>query len=92
MKQFGSLRKESYKFYIWANSKKKVEKFQVSLKSDKNNEYFYMQTFLYLWSRLVELFLKWELFNINIAEIIKAHILRLTTPPPPPPKTVPFMK
>jgi hypothetical protein len=34
-----------------------------------------MKRFLYLWQYLAELFLEWEIFEINVVEKIKTHIL-----------------
>jgi hypothetical protein len=38
-----------------------------------------MPTFSNLWQYLAKFFLEWEVFQINVVEKIKTHILRLVT-------------
>ena len=38
-----------------------------------------MKTFSHLWQYLAEVFLEWEMFQINVVEKIKIHILRPVT-------------
>ena len=39
----------------------------------------YMKTFSHLWQYLAEFFLEWEMFEVNVLEKIKRHILRSVT-------------
>jgi hypothetical protein len=59
---------ENIYIYIFFFFSKIVEKFQVSLKSDKNNGYFYMKTRVHLWY-LAELFPEWEMFYTKVEKI-----------------------
>jgi hypothetical protein len=38
-----------------------------------------MKLFSHLWQYLAEFFLEWEIFQINVVEKIKIHILRPVT-------------
>ena len=55
--------------------RKYVEKILVSLKSDKNNGCFFMDTFMYLWYYFAKVFLEWESFLTKVVEKIKTHNL-----------------
>jgi hypothetical protein len=57
--------------------RKSVEKIQVSLKPNKNSEYFffYMKAFLCMWQYLAKFFLEWEMFQTKVVEKIKTLIL-----------------
>ena len=60
---------------IWYLSiyQKTVKKIQVSLKSDNNNWYFTWRPWDF-WSHLPH-FLEWELFQTEVVEVIKTHIV-----------------
>ena len=44
-------------------------------KSDKNNPYFTWRRIYKMWQLLAEFILEWEMFQINVVEKIKTHIL-----------------
>ena len=61
---------------IWYLSifQKSFKEIQVSLKSDKNNAFFYMKTDIQFWSYLSQFFLEWEIFQTEIVQKIKHAI------------------
>jgi len=59
-------------FDIWGFS---VEKIQVSLKSDKNKEYFTWRPMYILHIYFAHFYLEWETFRTEVVENIKTHIL-----------------
>jgi hypothetical protein len=44
-----------------------------------------MKTYAHTWRYLGEFFLEWEMFQTEVAEKIRKHILCSTNSPPPPP-------
>jgi len=70
MEQLGSHRADFHEIWYTSTFRKSVEKVQVSLKSDKNNE-----TYIHLLSYLAQLFLEWETFQTKVVAKIKTHIL-----------------
>ena len=51
-------------------------KFQFSLKSDKNNRYFTVRPiYVHFVSYLAQFFVEWEIFQTEVVEKIKTHIL-----------------
>ena len=44
-----------------------------------------MKTFVHSWQDLAEFLLEWEMFQTEVVEKIKTHILYSITPHPPPP-------
>jgi hypothetical protein len=49
MEQLGSRRKNFNEIWYLSFFRKSVEKIQVSIRSDKNNEYFYVKMYVHLW-------------------------------------------
>jgi hypothetical protein len=64
------------KFGICGFVKKSIDKNQVTLNSDKNNvRALYSQTDIQLWSHLAQSFLERQMFQAEVAEEVKPHIL-----------------
>ena len=62
--------------------RKSAYNIQVSLENDKSIEILCVETDTYLWSCIAYLFLYWEMFQTQLKEKTKAHVL-FSTPPPP---------
>jgi len=69
MEQLGYHRTDFHELWYLKIFRKSVEKIQVTLKSDKNEDQF---TFL---SYIAHFFLEWEIFETKVAEKIKTHVL-----------------
>ena len=54
---------------------KNLKRTKVSLKSDKNDGYFYMKIYVYLWQYLTEFFSEWEMFQTKVIQKIKIQTL-----------------
>jgi hypothetical protein len=61
--------------FIFEYFQKFVERIQISLKSDKNDGLLNVKTTRYLWSYLAHSFLEREMFQTNVVEEIKTHIV-----------------
>jgi hypothetical protein len=68
----------------WIIFRKYVEKIQVALKSDKNNEYFTLRHLFVCDISLSLLRMKTKIFQTKVVEKIKTYILCSVTIPPPP--------
>ena len=76
MEQMGSYWTEYHEILNLRIFRKYVEKPQVSLKSDKNNEYLlHIYTNIYFLSYLVQFYLEWEMFYTDVVDKIKTHIV-----------------
>jgi len=62
MEQLGSHWTDFHDLSCWSIFRRSVEKFQTSLKSDKNNGHFYMKSYA-RFSYLALFFLEWEMFQ-----------------------------
>ena len=67
------------KFDIFSIFRKSVEKIQVPLESYKNDRYFTWRSFIHFRSCLSQFFVEWEMFETEIVEKIKTHILYSVT-------------
>ena len=73
--QIGSHLTDSHEILHLGILRKSIQKIQDSLKYDKNNGYL-TQIPIYSYDNIsLNFFLKWEIFQTNIVEIIKTHIL-----------------
>ena len=63
------------KFDIWWFFENLSKKIQVSSKSDKNNGYFTWRTIHIFYHISPHFFLEWEMFQTNVVEKIRTHIL-----------------
>ena len=75
MEQLCSQRTDFHEILYLTSSGNSFEEIQISLKSDKNNEYFVWKRIYIFLSYLARFFLGRELLQTNVAEKIKTHIL-----------------
>ena len=73
--QCGSHSKDFHEIWHLRIFRKFVEKIKVSLKSSKNNRYLTRRPIHIFLSYLVDFFLEWEIFQNNVVEKLKTHIL-----------------
>ena len=62
-KQLGSHLKDFHEIWYPNIIRKSVEKIQISLKPDKNDGYFYVNTYVHFWEYLAEFFSEWKMFK-----------------------------
>ena len=82
VKQLGSHWMDFHENWYLSIFWKTVKKIQVSLKSDKNYQYFTWRPLEIFYHMSLKFFLKWQMFQKKVVEEIKTYILCSITPPP----------
>ena len=76
MEQLGSHWTDFREIWYLSIFRKPVEKIIPQLNSENNIGHFtYRPIYVHFWSYLAQFFLEWEMFQTNVVEIIKTHIL-----------------